>query len=96
MPNESVSFPDWKVVLERADMSVAARAEYTREIITFLKYCKDHHAAATAELAGQYLAVREQQTRGPAREALRWFYRQGRDRSRRAVTATGEPLRQAA
>ena len=42
------------------------------------KHCKTCHAPATAELAKQYLAWREKQSAGPAREALRWFYREGR------------------
>ncbi|HEX2860199.1 MAG TPA: integron integrase, partial [Lacunisphaera sp.] len=53
------------------------KAAYTREILAFLKHCKAGHAAATVELARQYLAWREKQTNGPARDALRWFYREG-------------------
>ncbi len=57
------------------------KAAYTREILTFLKHCKDGHAAATVELAKQYLDWREKQSGGPAREALRWFYREGSRKS---------------
>ena len=75
----SVSFPDWKQVLAASALiSPGLKAAYTREILTFLKYCKDRRAAATVELAKDYLRWRERQSAGPAREALRWFYRKGR------------------
>ena len=64
-------------MLAQATLSPQLKAAYTREILTFLRHCKASHAAATVELAKQYLAWREKQTTGPAREALRWFYREG-------------------
>lgn len=81
MPADAVSFPDWKQVLWRTDASADTKAEFAREIITFLKYCKDQHAPATTELAKRYLAGRHEPTPGRAREALRWFYLQGRRQS---------------
>ncbi|MDB6114338.1 MAG: xerD 2 [Lacunisphaera sp.] len=86
MNQQPVSFPGWKAVLAQANLSQGVKASYTREIITFLHHCKVSHAAATVELAKQYLSVREKQSAGPAREALRWFYREG---SRKPVASGG-------
>lgn len=92
-----VSFPDWKGVLARSNLSAGVQAAYAREIITFLHHCKVSHAAATVEVAKQYLSVREKQSTGPAhstdpglaRVALRWFYREGsRKQGAPATTAT--------
>lgn len=75
--NRPISFPDWKAALAQAPLSPSAKAAYTREILAFLKRCKEGRAAATVTVARQYLAWREKMSRGPAREALRWFYREG-------------------
>ncbi len=77
MNHQPVSFPGWKGVLAQSNLSAGVQASYAREIIAFLHHCKIHHAAATVGLAKQYLTVRERQSTGPAREALRWFYREG-------------------
>jgi len=77
MDNQPVSFPGWKGVLAQANLSPGVKADYAREIITFLHHCKVSRAAATVELAKQYLSAREKQSTGSAREALRWFYREG-------------------
>lgn len=54
------------------------KASHTREILGFLRVCKNSRAPATVALVRQYLAVREPQTHaqvvGSAREALRWFF----------------------
>lgn len=81
MKTWSVSFPDWKEELRQAALSPQAKAAYSREIITFLRHCKSSRAPASTELAKSYLAWREKQSNGPAREALRWFYREGRIRA---------------
>jgi integron integrase len=76
-----ISFPDWKAALARAPLTDVLKAAYVREILSFLKYCKEQRTAATVKTARRYLAWRESQSRGPSREALRWFYREGaRDR----------------
>jgi hypothetical protein len=75
MEHGPISFPDWKQVLARAGFEPARRGAFEREIIAFLRHCKAAHSPVTAELARQYLVGRERQTTGPAREALRWFYR---------------------
>lgn len=77
-----ISFPDWKAALAQAPLSAALKAAYVREILSFLKHCKETHSAATVATAKRYLAWREKQGRGPSREALRWFYREGRMGSR--------------
>lgn len=92
-----ISFPHWKEALARANLESSLRAAYTREILGFLKYLKGARAAATFEAATQYLAWREMQSTGPAREALRWFYREGRraapDRGAEAAEPSVESLR---
>lgn len=65
-------------------MSAPLRAAYQREILSFLRHCKAGHTAATVSVIKQYLSWHEKQSTGPAhspgqaREALRWFYREGR------------------
>lgn len=80
MQTRPVSFPNWKEVLAKSLLSPQLKAAYVRGILSFLRHCKAGHAPATAELAKQYLVWRERQSAGPAREALRWFYREGRRR----------------
>ncbi len=81
-------------MLALADLSPPTKAAYLREILSFLKHCKAAHAAATVEVAKQYLSWREKQSRGPAREALRWFYREG-DRTAGATRSAGSEERSA-
>jgi hypothetical protein len=73
-----ISFPNWKAALAQAPLGDALKAAYTREILSFLKHCKEARSAATVETAKRYLVWREKQSRGPSREALRWFYQEGR------------------
>jgi site-specific recombinase XerD len=99
MKNGPISFPDWKSRLIRAGLDEPIRSAYEREILTFLRYCKSNRAAAAVEVAKQFLAWREKQSAGPARAALRWFYREGarppasRSSSRQGgqVNAVGNP-----
>lgn len=77
MQHGPISFPDWKQALARASLAPAMQAAYQREILTFLRHCQASRAAATVAVAKQFLAWRERQSSGPAREALRWFYREG-------------------
>lgn len=72
-----ISFPDWKQALAQASLPAAIKAVYQREILTFLRHCKATRSAATVEVVKRFLIGREQQSTGPAREALRWFYREG-------------------
>jgi hypothetical protein len=77
MSSRSISFPQWKTALAHSSLSAPLKAAYSREILTFLRHCKIRHAAATVAWAREYLDWREKQGHGPAREALRWFYREG-------------------
>lgn len=77
MHHRPISFPNWKTALARSPLSQQVQAAYTREILAFLKHLKAGHAAATIPAAKQYLDWRERQSPAPAREALRWFYREG-------------------
>jgi len=78
MDKQPVSFPNWKGALAATGFPPVQPATYTREIISFLRFCKTRHVPVSAELARQYLEIRESQTTPPAREALRWFYRAAR------------------
>jgi flavin reductase (DIM6/NTAB) family NADH-FMN oxidoreductase RutF len=46
-----VSFPRWKEALAIADLTLADRSEYRREILAFLHVCKVRHVPATVILA---------------------------------------------
>jgi integron integrase len=78
MDHRPVSFPDWKTALARAPLTDTEREAFRREILGFLHHCKVSRAAATPELMKQYLVEQERRSSGPAREALRWFYRAAR------------------
>lgn len=73
--HDPVSFPDWKSELQRSAFGDAAKHIFAREIIGFLRHCKNRRAPATAQLAKAYIEAREQQTRAPVRDALRWWFR---------------------
>jgi hypothetical protein len=98
MHHRPISFPQWKQVLASSALSPQLKAAYTREILSFLRHCKAGHEAATVEVAKNYLAWREKQSpepspstgSGQAREALRWFYREGR-KTENAVREEGPP-----
>src|SRR4051812_36417221 len=92
MNQRSISFPNWKEVLAGGPLSPQLKAAYTREILTFLKHCKSGHAAATNEVARSYLEWREKQSSGPAREALRWFYREGSRHPTGSDTTSGRDV----
>lgn len=94
---QPVSFPGWKAALADSHLSPLVKASHTREILTFLRLCKSKHAPATVELVRQHLAIREPRTAagatGPAREALRWFFREGQ-RAARQDPAEPSPRKQ--
>jgi integron integrase len=91
MSTESVSFPDWKAVLAGADMTRETKTEFAAEVVAFLSHCKARRAAATNEVAKLYLSGRETQAPGRAREALRWFYVEGRRRMSNREATPGTP-----
>ncbi len=61
--------------MEQADLPPAHKVSHAREIIVFLKHCKQHHAPATVALIRRYLNAKSPAAVSAAREALRWFYR---------------------
>jgi integron integrase len=73
-----VSFPAWKEALAAADLAAEVKASHQREVIAFLRHCKNAHAPATIMLAKQYLEAGPRQETNGAREALRWFFRAAR------------------
>src|SRR3954462_7956840 len=89
MQHRPISFPNWKQVLAESTLSASLKAAYEREILGFLRHCKAGRVAATVQVARQFLDWREKQSDGPAREALRWFYRQGSRLRDRALGADG-------
>ena len=72
--SKPVAFPQWKSVLAAAPVDDGAKAAYSRGIIGFLRFCKEHHAPATVALAKAYLARFPENSSGVARVALRWFF----------------------
>ena len=46
-----ISFPFWKEALATADLAPAVKANHPREIITFLRHCKNAPVPATMMLA---------------------------------------------
>jgi hypothetical protein len=75
--NGPIYFPEWKEQLSGVGLGAEDQEAYRREILTFLKHCKAGRTAATVEVARRFLVERERASRGPAREALRWFFRAG-------------------
>lgn len=82
--NYVVSFPSWLAELSRASLSAAVQGTFRREIARFLRHCKAVRAPASVNLAKLYLAEQEQLRPGgqarEARQALRWFFTEGRKR----------------
>lgn len=77
MKHGPISFAHWKQALAATTLSPDLRVAFEREIITFLKHCKDLRTPATVELARQYVQSDKERRKGPVREALRWFVRCG-------------------
>jgi len=75
MDNRPISFPEWKSALARAPLLAGEQEAFRSEILSFLRQCKLQRSPATPAFMKQYLVERERASSGPAREALRWFYR---------------------
>jgi hypothetical protein len=76
-----LSFPEWKAALIREPWPPAKTESFRREILSFLRHCKQRHAPATVALIKRYLSEQEKRGAGQAREALRWFYQAARKES---------------
>ena len=72
--NTPISFPTWKIALSQSGLADTVQRSHEHEILSFLRFCKVAHAAATVALARHYVA-RFGTGETPAREALRWFVR---------------------
>ena len=78
-----VSFPGWKSALALSNLTPVVKSSHLTEIISFLHHLKTMHSPATVVSIKQWLDDREpriaspavEATGGPARMALRWFYR---------------------
>jgi integron integrase len=79
---ETIAFPGWADVLAASELPPGARESHRRQIIQFLRFCKNAHAPATVVLARQFLE-RAEDNPSSTRDALRWLFRAAR--SRRAV-----------
>jgi len=78
---EIVSFPGWNEALSEAKLQADVEGRYRRVIISFLHFCKAHHAPASILLAKSYIDEHEaqvQQRDEAARSALRWFVKGGK------------------
>jgi integron integrase len=73
--SDRISFPDWNAALSRSALSPAAREGHRRQILTFLRYCKQAHTSVTVGLIRHYLAGLPEGEVGDAQIALRWFFR---------------------
>ena len=85
----ALSFPKWNESLADAALDAAVREQYRWAILTFLKLCKSRRAPATVALVREHLA--DARTAPGAREALRWFFREGRKAERRASAPPLKP-----
>lgn len=90
MRDDAISFRNWKEELVRSALPQSKKESFAREIIAFLRHCKAGHAAATVAFAKQYLAAKEMVAEGPARQALRWFFVEGK---RQGVSAADGSVR---
>jgi len=90
---QPVSFPEWNEVLWRSPLPPAVKAAHAREIVAFLRHCRDRHAPATLLLAKAYIDGLEPAPdpagASPRREALRWFFRTARARAPGVPPAAG-------
>ena len=84
---DALSFPDWASVLASSPLPKSVAESHRREIIRFLRFCKDAHAPATVVLARQFLECSEEEP-SRTREALRWLFRTAR--TRRTIGAASE------
>jgi integron integrase len=75
-------FPGWAAALDASALAAGVRAAHAREIIRFLRYCREQHAPATVRRAQHYLAQGGGTDTPATRGALRWFVRGARQAER--------------
>ena len=66
----AISFPNWKTVLR--DLPLEQQASLAREVVAFLRHCKQAHAPVSVALVKPYLATGGG-TGENVKAALRWF-----------------------
>ena len=72
-----VTFREWKDALAAEPWASVIKAQTARDIIGFLRHCKELHSPACIAVAKGYIAEREGQARNAGaspRAALRWFF----------------------
>ena len=78
----TVIFPNWRELLNRADLPDRVRAGYGLAIGGYLDYCQRNGVSVTAESARGYMAdvERRKLARNPGlwKSGLNWFFTQGR------------------
>ncbi len=86
---EILHFAAWQDVLWAAPLASEVRLSYEREVILFLRHCRDQRAPATVALVRQYLESGAVRRPREAREALRWLFKAARQQG--AGGAGGSP-----
>jgi hypothetical protein len=54
--NAPITFPTWKTALTQSGLAEVVQRNHEREIVSFLRFCKVAHTAATIALARHYVA----------------------------------------
>ena len=91
---KGVKFPDWKERLAAEPWPWAVKQQATRDIIGFLRHCRELHSPACIAVAKDYLARREAQAetgQSSPRVALRWFFVAARNEAARATAGEAHP-----
>ncbi len=83
----AISFPNWKTVLR--DLPLEQQASVAREVVAFLRHCKQAHAPVSDALVKQYLATGGG-TGENVKAALRWFCSLGNVRPDAEMASAGE------
>lgn len=76
----AISFPQWRNALERSSLPDRTKWLHQRHLLGFLRFCKTKHAPVSIRIARLFLeeASLAPDRIGEAKEALRWFIREGR------------------
>jgi len=68
----AVSFPDWKKILEKTELSAELQRAWAQEVFSFLRFCKEKRAPASVMLPKLYIEKREAQAK-KRDEGCRWL-----------------------
>lgn len=80
----AVWFPQWSAALQQLRLPPLRRQQYRLALIRYLQYCKQTHQPATVESARAFMeAIQAKRSLGASllatwKEALNWFFREGR------------------